>query len=92
LLRGHADGPVIPQAKSVVCGTLTGAAEAVVIAPFELVKVRLQAPERKHLYANTGDAFRKIARAEVSHAYCCFIVCIFLTLYSMRAILLCGVA
>lgn len=53
-----------PQLKSVICGTLAGASEAVIIAPFELVKVRMQAPNRMGMYANTGDAFKKISKNE----------------------------
>jgi len=52
------------RTKSVLCGVLAGITEAIVIAPFELVKVRLQAKNRVGLYANTWDCVRQIIKNE----------------------------
>lgn len=44
--------------------SLAGVTECLVIAPAEVVKVRMQAKERAALYKNTGDAIMKIVRTE----------------------------
>mmetsp|Transcript_8882 Transcript_8882/g.14549 ORF Transcript_8882/g.14549 Transcript_8882/m.14549 type:complete len:317 (+) Transcript_8882:124-1074(+) len=51
-------------------GGLAGVIEAVVLTPFELIKVRLQDKSNVSLYSGTNDALVKIARAEgVSNLY-----------------------
>jgi len=45
-------------------GAAAGATEAVINCPFEVVKVRLQAPEALNLYKNTADAIVKITSSE----------------------------
>jgi len=43
------DGKV-NQAQSIMAGSMAGATEAVVVVPFELVKIRLQAKENVRRY------------------------------------------
>jgi len=50
--------------QSALCGLLTGFTEATVIAPFEVVKVRLQVVNRLAQYNNTFDCFKKLLQAE----------------------------
>jgi len=45
-------------------GACAGATEAVINCPFEVVKIRLQAPETLNTYKNTLDALIKITRGE----------------------------
>lgn len=45
-------------------GACAGMTEIMVISPFEVVKVRLQAKERKNLYKNSFDAFGKMLKGE----------------------------
>eukprot|EP01138_Halocafeteria_seosinensis_P013695 gb/GECG01013986.1/.p1 GENE.gb/GECG01013986.1/~~gb/GECG01013986.1/.p1 ORF type:complete len:335 (+),score=27.45 gb/GECG01013986.1/:1-1005(+) len=45
-------------------GACAGMTEILVISPFEVVKVRLQAKERKSVYKNSFDAFGKMLKAE----------------------------
>eukprot|EP01112_Ceratiomyxa_fruticulosa_P002733 TRINITY_DN1291_c0_g2_i1.p1 TRINITY_DN1291_c0_g2~~TRINITY_DN1291_c0_g2_i1.p1 ORF type:complete len:289 (-),score=53.06 TRINITY_DN1291_c0_g2_i1:55-921(-) len=45
-------------------GVGAGCTEALIVVPFELVKIRLQAIENKGLYKNTLDCVLKIARSE----------------------------
>jgi solute carrier family 25 2-oxodicarboxylate transporter 21 len=45
-------------------GTLAGASECILNCPFEVVKVRMQAPENRALYSSTLDCFSKIVRSE----------------------------
>lgn len=54
----------LEQTGAILSGTCAGMTEAVVIVPFELVKVRLQAKENRAIYANTMDALAKILRNE----------------------------
>jgi len=46
------------------CGALAGMTEAVVVTPFETVKVRLQSAENRALYSNSVDCLSKIAKTE----------------------------
>jgi solute carrier family 25 2-oxodicarboxylate transporter 21 len=54
--------PDAPLTRSaiVAAGFLTGASEALTIAPFELVKVRLQSASKVDAYLNTFHAFRSV--------------------------------
>jgi solute carrier family 25 2-oxodicarboxylate transporter 21 len=45
---------------SIIAGIAAGATESIVIAPFELVKVKLQAVGSSQLYSNTFDAVVKV--------------------------------
>lgn len=45
-------------------GACAGMTEILVISPFEVVKVRLQAKERKSFYKNSFDAFSKMMKTE----------------------------
>eukprot|EP00160_Parvularia_atlantis_P013853 Unigene3113_Nuclearia_a/m.9553 Unigene3113_Nuclearia_a/g.9553 ORF Unigene3113_Nuclearia_a/g.9553 Unigene3113_Nuclearia_a/m.9553 type:complete len:303 (-) Unigene3113_Nuclearia_a:242-1150(-) len=58
-----ADGRMT-QSLSVATGVLAGMTEAVVIVPFELVKIRLQDPKNRGVYKNTFDCAAKILRQE----------------------------
>eukprot|EP01098_Paradermamoeba_levis_P009907 TRINITY_DN4148_c0_g1_i4.p1 TRINITY_DN4148_c0_g1~~TRINITY_DN4148_c0_g1_i4.p1 ORF type:complete len:255 (-),score=45.94 TRINITY_DN4148_c0_g1_i4:148-912(-) len=52
------------QASAVAAGVSAGCTEAVVIVPFELIKIRLQAKENAGLYKNTIDCLVKVVRTE----------------------------
>lgn len=56
-------GP-IPRWGSVAAGVCAGCTEALIVVPFELVKIRLQAKENAGKYKNTLDCVIKIARSE----------------------------
>jgi solute carrier family 25 2-oxodicarboxylate transporter 21 len=45
-------------------GVMVGFTEAIANCPFEVVKLRMQAPENKALYANTWDCLKKILQQE----------------------------
>ena len=50
--------------KSVVAGAAAGTAESLLITPFELLKVRLQAFDKLSVYKNSADALRTILQKE----------------------------
>lgn len=50
--------------KSIVCGFLAGSTEGFVIAPFELVKVRMQAKNRIGLYSNSWNCASTVFKQE----------------------------
>jgi len=51
-------------AKSTLCGFLAGSTEGLVIAPFELVKVRMQAKNRIGLYTNSWHCVASVFKQE----------------------------
>lgn len=54
----------LSNAGAAAAGSCAGMTEAVVVVPFELVKIRMQDRSNASRYANTGDAVVKIFRNE----------------------------
>ncbi|RUP50919.1 mitochondrial carrier domain-containing protein [Jimgerdemannia flammicorona] len=52
------------QSLSILTGVSAGVTEALVIVPFELVKIRLQDKANKAIYSGTWDALTKIVKQE----------------------------
>ena len=56
--------PKMNQSLSILTGAAAGATEAVVVVPFELVKIRLQDKAQAHKYSGMVDCVQKIIRQE----------------------------
>lgn len=56
--------PKMTQSLSILTGASAGATEAVVVVPFELVKIRLQDKAQAHKYNGMLDCVQKIVRQE----------------------------
>jgi len=54
----------LPWYRAFVAGALAGSTEMFVNCPFEVVKVRMQAPESKKLYKGTLDCLTQLVRQE----------------------------
>ncbi|KAG2220950.1 hypothetical protein INT45_006483 [Circinella minor] len=54
----------ITQSLAIATGVSAGVTEALIIVPFELVKIRMQDPTNAALYNSTSDALRKILKKE----------------------------
>lgn len=52
------------RGKAALAGSLAGVSEAFVIAPFEVVKIRLQSKNRVGVYKNTLDCAKKMLAEE----------------------------
>ena len=54
----------ITQSLAIATGVSAGVTEALIIVPFELVKIRMQDKANAALYNSTSDALRKILKKE----------------------------
>jgi solute carrier family 25 2-oxodicarboxylate transporter 21 len=63
-LSGHSSSSSTSLLAAITAGALSGLPEAVILTPFELIKVRLQSKQYLGHYRNTQDCFRKMIRQE----------------------------
>jgi len=56
--------PQMTQGLSILTGATAGATEALVVVPFELVKIRLQDKAQSHKYTGMIDCVQKVVRQE----------------------------